>query len=219
MFLDRTDAGHRLAERLKALHLDHPVVLAIPRGGLPVGAVLARELDGELDVVLSRKLRHPWQPELAIGAIAEDGQVYLNPIARDMEEVEADYIERERQHQVEEISRRRGLFRAMRPAAVLTGRDVVVVDDGIATGSTMIAALDSVRGQGARRVVCAAPVAPPERLAEIRAHCDEAVCLETPDPFYAIGQFYRSFEQVEDSRAAEILRESLSPPLAATRGT
>lgn len=208
MFLDRTDAAHQLAHRLKGLRLREPVVLAIPRGGVPIGAVVARELDAELDVVLSRKLRHPWQPELAIGAIGENGQVYLNPSAKEMEEVEADYLDRERQYQIGELSRRRTLFRAVRPAAALEGRDVIVVDDGIATGSTMIAALDSVRGQRAARVICAVPVAPPERVQEVRAHCDSVVCLETPERFFAIAPFYRSFEQVEDREAVALLRDA-----------
>jgi predicted phosphoribosyltransferase len=144
-FRDRADAGRRLGRQLKGRELRNPLVLAIPRGGVATGLALARELNVELDVVLSRKLRAPFNPEYALGAIAEDGQVTFNPDARGLAEASKEYLEEEKQHQLREIARRKKLFRAVRPAASIAGRSVIVTDDGIATGSTMIAALQSVR--------------------------------------------------------------------------
>src|SRR5512137_1559748 len=139
MFANREDAARQLADRLRGRELVDPVVLAIPRGGVVTGAVLARELGAELDVVLARKLRAPGQPELAVGAVSEDGQVYLNHYAQEYLDVMEEYLEQERRHQMAEIARRKELFRSVRPKAPLAGRSVIVTDDGIATGSTMIA--------------------------------------------------------------------------------
>lgn len=206
MFRDREDAAHQLAMRLKDRTLHQPLVLAIPRGGVVTGAVLARDLKADLDIVLSRKLRAPDQPELAIGAIAEDGQIYLNPYARELDLSEA-YLEQERQRQLAEIVRRQELFRTVLPAASVTGRSIILTDDGIATGSTMIAALHIVKAQRPQELIVAVPVAPPERMREIRQLCDEAICLLEPEYFMAVGQFYQSFRQVEDEQVVEILRE------------
>src|SRR5512147_933122 len=141
MFRDRAEAAHLLAQRLQGRELHDPLVLAIPRGGVVTGAVLARELGAELDVVLARKLRAPGQPELAVGAIAEEGQVYLHQPIEGHLGLTAEYVARERAHQLNEIARRKDLFRAVRPPAPLAGRSVIVTDDGIATGATMSAAL------------------------------------------------------------------------------
>jgi putative phosphoribosyl transferase len=207
MFRNREDAGRQLAEKLRDIKLQDPLVLAIPRGGLEVGAVLARELGAELDVVLARKLRAPTQPELAIGGVGEDGQVYLNHQAGRITGVTDAYLDRERQYQLEEIARRREWIRAVRPAAPMADRSVIVTDDGIATGSTMIAALQVIQGQQPHEVIVAVPVAPPERLDEMRHRCDRVVCLLSPAWFFAIGQFYETFEQVEDARVIELLRK------------
>lgn len=207
MFRNREDAASQLAEKLKSRELHDPLVLAIPRGGVVTGAVLARELGADLDVVLSRKLRAPGQPELAIGAVAEDGQVYLNHYAQEFQGLMEEYLADERRHQLAEIARRKKLFRAVRPPAPLADRSVIVTDDGIATGSTMIAALQAVKTQNAREVIVAVPVASPERLAEVRRWCDDVVCLLTPDAFWAIGQFYEDFSQVEDEEVVQLLRE------------
>jgi predicted phosphoribosyltransferase/dienelactone hydrolase len=207
MFRDREDAALRLAAKLKGRELHDPLVLAIPRGGVVTGAVLARELGAELDVVLSRKLRAPEQPELALGAVMEDGQVCLNHHARPFLDELKDYLAAERRHQLGEIARRKKLFRAVRPAAAVAGRSVIVTDDGIATGSTMIAALQTVKAQGAREVIVAVPVGSPDRLEEVRHWCDDVVCLLCPEDFRAIGQFYEDFSQVEDGQAAELLRQ------------
>ncbi len=215
LFTDRAEAGWMLVERLRAAGLaasrraaaDRLLVLAIPRGGVEIGAVLARGLGADLDVVLSRKLRAPRQPELALGAVAEDGHVYLNHFASAMTDAGDAFIEAERTRQMAEISRRREMYRAVRPQVPVAGRTVIITDDGIATGATMIAALHTVRAGGAREIVVAVPVASPDRLDAIRASCDRVVCLHEPAAFWAIGQFYRDFEQVEDERVVELLRD------------
>jgi putative phosphoribosyl transferase len=208
MFRDREDAARQLAAMLKGRALHDPLVLAIPRGGVVTGAVLARELGAELDVVLSRKLRAPDQPELAIGAIAEDGRVYLNHHAEAfLEFIGEEYLAAERRHQLAEIARRRKLFRAVRPQAAVAGRSVIVTDDGIATGATMIAALQAVKAQDPREVIVAVPVASPDRLEVVRRWCDDVVCLLSPERFWAIGQFYEDFTQVEDEQVLQLLRD------------
>lgn len=206
MFRNREDAAYQLAQRLKDRKLINPLVLAIPRGGVVTGAVLAKELSAELDVVLSRKLRAPGQPELAVGAISEDGRVYLDPSARDYLDRMQDYLDQERRHQLAEIARRQKLFRAVRPPAPIAGRSVIVTDDGIATGSTMIAGLQTVKEQKPRELIVAVPVAPPDRLPDVGRWCDEVVCLLSPERFWAIGQFYEDFTQVEDEHVVELLR-------------
>ncbi len=206
-FTDRDEAGWMLVERLRGQSLEKPVVLAIPRGGVEVGAALARGLGCELDVVLSRKLRAPHQPELALGAVSEDGNVYLNHFASAMTDVGDAYVEAERQRQLVEIARRRKMFRAVRPQADVKDRTVILTDDGIATGATMIAALHTVRAAGAKQIIVAVPVGAPDRIDAIRPLCDRVVCLQEPEAFWAIGQFYRNFEQVEDERVVELLRD------------
>jgi predicted phosphoribosyltransferase len=206
MFRNREEAAHQLAERLKGRKLKRPLVLAIPRGGVPVGAVVARELNAELDVVLARKLRAPLQPEFAIGAISETGEVYLNPDVEGMLDVCGDYLEGEKRHQMAEIARRKEMFRRVRPRAEVSGRSVIITDDGIATGSTMIAALQLLRAQKPQELIVAVPVAPLERLDRIQTLCDDLICVLRPVRFYAIGQFYEDFSPVEDERVVEILR-------------
>ena len=206
-FADREEAGWMLVERLRGETLEKPLVLAIPRGGVEIGAVLARGLGAELDVVLSRKLRAPHQPELALGAVSESGEVYLNHFASAMTDAGDAYVEAERKRQLAEIERRRGLVRAVRPQAAIAGRTVIVTDDGIATGATMIAALHTVRAAGAREIIVAVPVGAPDRIDAIRPLCDRVVCLQEPGAFWAIGQFYRDFEQVDDERVLELLRD------------
>jgi len=205
-FHDRVDAAHQLAKRLKGRPWREPLVLAIPRGGVVIGAALADDLGAELDVVLSRKLRAPYQPELAIGAIAENGQVYLNHAADQAPGMSKEYVARERRHQHDEIARRSQLFRAVRPAAPIAGRSVIITDDGIATGSTMMAALQTVRAQGPHDLIVAVPVACPDRLEALRRICDEVVCLLSPEDFMAVGQYYEDFGSVEDEEALELLR-------------
>jgi predicted phosphoribosyltransferase len=211
MFRDREDAAHLLVQRLKGYPFHDPVVLAIPRGGVVIGAVLARELGAELDVVLSRKLRDPFQPELAIGAVAEDGQVYLEPRVREALELTDGYLSEEQRYQLVEIERRKKLFRKVRPPVTVKGRSAIVTDDGIATGSTMIAALETIGAQQPHELIVAVPVAPFGRLAEIRRRCDDVVCVLAPIDFWAIGQFYEDFPQVEDAEVVSLIRERMKP--------
>jgi len=207
-FRDRSDAGHRLAKALAKYKGRHAVVLALPRGGVPVAAEVAKALDAPLDLILVRKIGVPFQPELAMGAVV-DG---LAPIVVRNEEVlrvsettarEFDEVcEKERA----EIERRRKLYIGDRPRAEITGRVVIVVDDGIATGTTTRAALQALRKQKPKELVLAVPVAPRDTVAELRGEVDALICLETPEPFLAIGYFYRDFEQVSDEEVVAILR-------------
>jgi len=216
MFRNREDAAQQLARKLTARKLRDPLVLAIPRGGVVTGATLARELGADLDVVLSRKLRAPGQPELAVGAVCEDGQMVLNHFAEENLDLPPGYLAEERDFQLGLIARRRKLFRAARPKAKIAGRSIIVTDDGIATGSTMIAALEIIRGQKPKEVIVAVPVASPDRLDEVRQHCDEVACLLAPRSFWAIGQFYEDFSQVDDDEVVAVLR-SFAPVAEAAR--
>jgi predicted phosphoribosyltransferase len=209
-FTDRRDAGERLLERLRHETLVDPLVLAIPRGGVAVGAVIARGLGCELDIVLSRKLRAPHQPELAVGAVTESGEVHLTRELIGWAGVSEAYLEAERNRQLAEIARRRDMFRAIRPQASVAGRSVILVDDGIATGSTMIAAIHTLRAAGAGEIFVAVPVAPPEKLDAIRGLCDTLVCLRAPLDFQAVGQFYERFDEVTDDEVCELLKASLA---------
>ncbi len=218
MFANREDAGRRLARRLKGRTLHDPLVLTIPRGGVVVGAALARELRADLDVVLSRKLRAPAQPELALGAVGEDGEVYLARGTGEVRGLSREYLEGEWRHQLAEIARRKKLFRAARPEAPVAGRSVIVTDDGIATGSTVLAALHALAAQGAAEVIVAVPVASPVRLAQVRRCCDDVVCLLAPADFWAIGQFYEDFTQVEDAEVVALLRGFVPAAAPASMG-
>ncbi|MBI3469292.1 MAG: phosphoribosyltransferase [Planctomycetes bacterium] len=206
MFRDREDAARRLAWRLKGRPFRDPLVLAIPHGGVVIGAVLARELDADLDVVLARKIHAPGNPELAVGAVSEDGQVYLNAEAAPVLGLTEEYLVQERQHQIDEIARCRELFCGDRQAAPITGRSVIVTDDGIATGSTMMAALQAIKAQNPHEVIVAIPVAPEDSLEQIRRRCDKAVCVVTPRFFWSISNFYEDFPQVGDAEVVGLLR-------------
>ncbi|HZZ79705.1 MAG TPA: alpha/beta fold hydrolase [Gemmataceae bacterium] len=207
-FADRADAGRRLARRLRERTLMNPLVLAIPRGGIVLGEVLADALGAELDVVLARKLRMPGNPEFALGAIGEDGEVFVNPEVQRSDQLES-YLQEEARHQFDEIERRRQLFREGRAPASATGRSVLVVDDGIATGSTMMAALRTLKLQKPLEVIVAVPVGAPNRLNQVRAECDEVVCLIEAPELNAVGEFYDDFTQVEDEEVVAALRRSV----------
>lgn len=205
-FIDRTDAGRLLGGRLRQLRGRDVVVLGLPRGGVPVAAEVARALGAPLDVIIVRKLGVPSQPELAVGAVGEDGVLVVNErVARRVHLSEAEFAEMERRGR-EEVQRRAWWFRADRPRQPLTGRIAVVVDDGIATGSTARAACRVVRAQGAARVVLATPVCAPQTARTLRGEIDEVVCLETPAWFGAVGQFYVDFRQTSDDEVVELLR-------------
>jgi len=204
MFEDRFDAARRLAEALGHYRGKSPLVLAIPRGAVPMGRSIADALGGELDVVLVRKLRAPGSPEFAVGAIDETGWAYIAAHAASAG-ADAAYLEREKQTQLATLRRRRGEYTPARPPIDPAGRVAIVVDDGLATGATMIAALHAVRARAPARLVCAVPVAAPESLETVRPYADELVCLEAPQQFFAVGQFYRTFEQVEDDEVVRLL--------------
>jgi predicted phosphoribosyltransferase len=203
-FDSRIDAARRLAGALAHFRGRNPLVLAIPRGAVEMGRVLADELGGELDVVLVRKLGAPGNPEYAIGAIDETGWVYLTPYAKGAG-ADAKYVEHAKRTQLEVLRRRRAEYTPARPPIDPAGRTVLVVDDGLATGATMIAALHAVRAKAPKHLVCAVPVAAPESLENVRGYADEVVCLEAPPDFYAVGQFYREFRQVEDEEVIALL--------------
>lgn len=209
MFEDRLDAGRQLAARLAHLRGQRPLVLGIPRGAVPMARLIADALDGELDVVLVRKIGAPGNPEFAIGAVEESGWYFVGPYARASGADDA-YVQRERDAQLAVIAKRRAEYTRHRPRIDPSGRTVILVDDGLATGSTMMAAIHAVRAQHAARIVCAVPVAPPATLAEVAKLADETVCLEAPSAFYSVGQFYRDFGQVGDEAVIDALRKGES---------
>lgn len=208
MFANRHDAGRQLAERLAELRLHDPIILGIPRGGVVVAAVIADALNADLDVTLARKLRAPNQPELAVGSVAEDGEAHLTMDPSRLPGLTDDYIEQEAAFQRREIERRQQLYRRDTPPPGVEDRTVIVVDDGIATGSTMIAALDALRPKHPRELIAALPVAPPSRLPDIEQRCDRVVCLHAPENYFAVGQFYDDFREVTDDDVVQLLRES-----------
>jgi len=206
-FADRLDAAEQLAKALQAYRGRRPLILAIPRGAVPMGHLLAQRLDGDLDVVLVRKLRAPGSPEFAIGSIDESGWAYVAPHAHAAGANDA-YIKEEKRHQLDSLGERRRRYTPGRPPIDPAGRVAIVVDDGLATGATMIAALHAVRARKPATLVCAVPVASTDSLALVRPLADEVVCLDAPEDFYAVGQFYRAFDQVEDEEAIRLLDDA-----------
>jgi putative phosphoribosyl transferase len=204
-FRDRTEAGKKLAEEVARHGFERPVVLGIPRGGLPVAAEVARATGGELAAIVARKLGAPGNPELAIGATTADGTYYLDATTARLVGADEAYIEAERARQAREAARREELFDSHRRPP-LAGRVVIVVDDGIATGATAIASVRSVRAAGAARTVLAVPVGPPGTLERLREEADDVICLYADPDFWAVGQYYDEFEQVSDGEVQAILR-------------
>jgi len=214
VFKDRRDAGERLADILKDLRDERCLVAAIPRGGVVVGYYVAERFDWPLEVVVPRKIGAPYQPELAVGAVAEDGTIYVEEEVARAVGVGMDWIRDAAERELEEVKRRIKLYRGGAELPRLDEYIVIAVDDGVATGATMIATVRFLKKLGARRVIIAIPVAPPEVLPKLRAEADEVRCLETPIPFYAIGQFYMNFAQVNDVEVMDYLSRSrrLLPP-------
>ena len=205
MFDNRVDAARRLAKVLAAFAGKNPLVLAIPRGAVPMGRELADLLGGELDVVLVRKLGAPGAAEFAAGAIDETGWSYVADYAHEVGADEA-YLAREKSKQTELLRKRRAMYTPARRPIDPAGRVVIVVDDGLATGATMIAALHSVRARKPASLLCAVPVAARDSLAKVAPYADKMICLEAPADFQAVSQFYRDFHQVEDDEVIAILQ-------------
>ena len=207
MFADRTDAGERLAEVVDGHDVDADVVLAIPRGGLPVGRAVADRLGVPLDVVAARKIGAPHNPELAVGAVASDGTVWLNDrLIRDVGVDEA-YLDARTGAEREAAEEKVGRYRDDREPLELAGKTVLIVDDGVATGATTIACIRQVKSAGAERVVLAVPVGPPDTIERLRGEADEVIAVETPPRFGAVGQFYADFAQVSDEEAMAYMTE------------
>lgn len=206
-FADRNEAGRELAGRLTRYACKDTVVAGLPRGGVVVASEVAARLSCPLDVMVAGKLRAPGNPELAIGAVAEAGAVYLNREAIAALGVDHAYIEEEKRRRLEEAKERLARYRAVREKVPLAGRTVILVDDGVATGSTMIASVQAARAEGAARVVAAVPGGPEERLGAIAAmeEVTELVCLAAPEAFYAVSQLYTDFAQVDDDTVLDIL--------------
>ena len=206
IFRDRTDAGAQLAERLGAYRGQDVLVLGIPRGGVPVAAEVARKLGAELDIVVARKLGAPLQPELAIGAVAANGGRYLNDALADEVGVTREYLEAVTAKEMAEGRRREMRFRGKRAAPEIEGRTVIVVDDGLATGATMRAAVRSLRKHMPRRLIVAIPVGPRDTCAALRAEADEVVAVQEPEPFLAVGLYYEDFRPTEEEEIELLLR-------------
>jgi predicted phosphoribosyltransferase len=207
-FSDRVDAGKRLASALTDFAGKNAIVLAIPRGGVVVGYEIAKALNLPLDVIIPHKIGAPGNPELAIGAMTEDGTIILDENLVAYVGVPKSYIKEESGRQKQEIERRLKMYRQNEPYPNLKGRDVIVVDDGIATGSTMKAALASVKNRGAKTVTVAVPVGPPSTIKELRRLADRVIFLYTPEYFQAIGQFYTDFNQTTDEEVIQMLKKA-----------
>jgi len=213
-FRDRAEAGRRLAEALREIArnapFERPVAVALPRGGVPVGFEVARELDIPLDVLIVRKIGAPGHAELGLGALVDGSppQVVLNPAVMEMVSPPPAYVEAETQRQIEEIERRRKAYIGDRPPLATRGRTVILVDDGIATGGTVRAALRGLAQARPARLVLAVPVAPRDILPVLRQQADEVVCLETPEPFIAVGLHYEDFRQTTDEEVIDLLAKA-----------
>jgi len=217
LYRDRADAGQALARHLAAHRGTHPVVLGIPRGGVPVAAAVAEALEGELDVVVARKVGAPLQPELALGAVTADGSSVFNDDIISALEVDAATLARLTAVQRADAKRREQRFRSGRPPLRLAGRTVILVDDGLATGATMRAAVRAARAANPGRLIVAVPVGAADACDALAREADEVVCPARPEPFGAVGSYYEHFGQIEDDTVAQLLAESQQRPAKAGR--
>ena len=209
-FHDRKEAGRLLGAALRDTASANTVVLGIPRGGVVIAREVAHLLKADLDIVLSRKLGAPYNPELAVGAINENGKIFLDDSIVSNTRADEAYIEKEAKHQSEEINRRAKIFRKILAKTSLEGKTVIIVDDGLATGATMQASLWAARQEKPSRLVAAVPVASREAIDRIADYCDEAICLRQPDFFGAVGQFYINFDQTTDEEVMKMLKEEFT---------
>ncbi|MBF0493302.1 MAG: phosphoribosyltransferase [Deltaproteobacteria bacterium] len=196
-FQNREQAAHLLAMKLDKYRGRHPLILAIPRGAVPMGRILSEELQGELDVVLVKKIGAPQNPEFALGAVDEQGQVYLNSYAKQLLP-NGDFLLKEKNQQLELLRKRRKLYTPQRNSIDPKDRIVIVVDDGIATGATMLAALQLIRQRHPKKLIVATAVAPEDTFSRLQDFADEVFCLSVPEDFQAVGRFFKNFEQVSD---------------------
>jgi putative phosphoribosyl transferase len=206
---NRSAAGKALARLLAKYTSDRPVIVGLPRGGVVVAAEVATALQADLDIIIAGKLRAPYNPELAIGAITEDGQVYLNSLAIRSLHIKDSYIEEEKKERLVAMKAKLNLYKAVRRKISLKGRTVIIVDDGLATGSTMISAIQAACASGAKKIVVAVPGGPSDTLEAIQKmeEVTDAVCPLVPDMFFAVSQLYYDFRQVEDDEVVGILRD------------
>ena len=202
---DRADAGRRLAARLAGYRGDAPIVLALPRGGVPVGAEVSRALGAPLDIFIARKLGAPGQPELGIGAVAQGGVLVLNERIVRALRLPEEHVRRAAEEELQEVRRRLRLLRGDRPEPEVRGRMVILVDDGLATGATARAAILALRERGPGRLVLAVPVCPPRTADLLLREVDELVFLDAPADFFAVGSYYEDFEQVSDEEVVRLL--------------
>ncbi|MDH7568172.1 MAG: phosphoribosyltransferase [Armatimonadota bacterium] len=205
LFQDRVDAGRRLAAELEGYRGRNLLVLGIPRGGVAVAFEVARALNAPLDVTVARKVPAPDNPELAIGAVAADGTVVMDPLAAAYPGINPEYVSRAVADEVEEIHRRLAAYRGDRPPADPSGRTTILIDDGIATGNTVLATLRMLRKRDPLELIVAVPVAPPMVVDRLRRDADRVVTLATPEDFIAVGQWYRDFSQLSDDEVVSLL--------------
>lgn len=210
-FLNRTEAGTLLGQALQTLKKQNPVVLGIPRGGVVVAQAMSTQLNAELDIILAHKLSAPFNPELAMGSISEDGRIFLNESVTTQIEIPDTYLKQEAARQLAEINRRIQVYREVRKKVELKDRTVIVTDDGVATGSTMQASLWAARQEKPAILIAALPVGPQETLDSLVNDCDELHCLRVPAWFSAVSQFYIEFDQTEEAEVLQILKAAQVP--------
>lgn len=207
-FEDRCQAGEKLAEKLSPYRGQQPLILAVPRGGVTVAKLIWEKLGGDLDLIITRKIGAPYQPELAIGAVTGDGFVMINENIVSRLNVSAEYIDKAAGEEQIEIQRRLEMYRGNRPLPDVDHRLVILVDDGVATGYTLLAALRSLKEKEPLKLILAVPVGPPDTFSKLEHEVDELVYLEAPPHFAAVGQFYRNFDQVSDAEVSAMLEKA-----------
>lgn len=205
MFTDREDAGRQLAEKMLSRRWDNPLILGVPRGGVVIAYFLRERLGGELDLYITRKIGAPRQPELAVGAVSGDGSFIVNRDIVEHLKIPDDYLKAKAAEEQEEIKRRMRVYRGDRPLPVFEGRQIVLVDDGVATGSTLQAAIEGLKESNPAELILAVPVGPPDTLQRLGEEVDELFYLKAPPEFAAVGQFYLRFNQVEDKEVINFL--------------